>query len=228
MEQMGLAQAGLPIDKQGIVGPPWLVGHLLRGGEGKTVGGSHHEALKGVALRVPPRGAGGGGLAGVDVPLLREEQSHVHVKGEQLLQCRLHPGLEPGADDVPLEVSGHAQHQPGVLQGHGLHIPKPGVDGDSGHAALHQAFYFFPDVGSRSHGRKPPKIRNIITRILYQKILSQTSAFPILFYKGGTIRGRWRGGSWNLCFFWRNQPGRRNKHNILCPPGEKRILPIFC
>ena len=156
VEQMSLAQAGLPVDEQGVIGPARLVRHLLGGGEGEFVGGAHHEPLKGVFFRLPAAGVGGGALGGVGVPLLREQQGHIHVEGEQLLQRRLHPRLEAGADDVPLEIGGDAQHQPGVLQGHGLHIPKPGVDGHGGHAALHQALYFFPDVGGRSHGRKPP------------------------------------------------------------------------
>ena len=70
---------------------------------------------------------------------------------------------------VPLEVGGDAQHQPGVLQGDRLHVAKPGFDGYGGHAGLHQAFYFFPYVASRSHGRKPPKQKYRNLKIIPKK-----------------------------------------------------------
>ena len=71
------------------------------------------------------------------------------------MQGLLHGALESGADDIPLEIGGNAQHQAGVLQGDGFHVAKPGVDRDRGHAALHQALYFFPDVRGRFHGGAP-------------------------------------------------------------------------
>ena len=169
VEQVGFAQAGLAVNKQGIVGPARLLGHLLGGGVGKAVGGAHYEALEGVALLVLSGGGGGGALGGIGLPLLGEKQRHVYVKGKQLPKGLFHRGLEPCVNDAPLKIGGNAQHQPGVLQGDGLHVAKPGFDGDGGHTVLHQGFHFFPYVSGGFHRPWPPKTQKFTTHILYQK-----------------------------------------------------------
>ena len=39
----------------------------------------HHKALKGVFVHIAPRREGLRGLAGIGVPLLRQQKGHVHV-----------------------------------------------------------------------------------------------------------------------------------------------------
>ena len=104
VQQVGLAQAGLPVDEQGVVALARVVGHRPGGGVGKFVGGAHHEALEGVLLG-----------AGEEVVLLRlavlvqfplGEHHHVHVAGKQLPQGGLDLPHVAGGDDVPLEAGG--------------------------------------------------------------------------------------------------------------------------
>ena len=151
VQQMGLAQAGLAVDKQGIIALARVVGHRPGGGVGELVGGAHHEALEGVLLG-----------AGEEVVLLRlavlvqlplGEDHHIHVAGEQLPQGGLDlPGV-PGGDDIPLEAGGGVEDEPVVLQGDGGGVVKPGVDGGGGHIGLHQSDDLGPDIGGRIHER---------------------------------------------------------------------------
>ena len=147
VEQVGLAQPRLAVDKQGVIGPARLVGHLHSGGEGEFVGGAHHKSVEGVLLEGGVPGLGGAGLA-VLVPLLGEHQGHRHVKGEQLPQSVFHRGQKPGADDVALKFGGDAENEAALIQSHRLHVAKPGFDGHGGHVLLHQSLYFFPYVSS--------------------------------------------------------------------------------
>ncbi len=50
VQQVGLAQAGLAVDEQGVVGLGGPLGHRLGRRVGEFVGRAHHEPLKGVLL----------------------------------------------------------------------------------------------------------------------------------------------------------------------------------
>ena len=49
LEQVGLAQAGVAVDEQGVPAPGRHLGHGLGGGVGEAVGPTDHEVLEGVA-----------------------------------------------------------------------------------------------------------------------------------------------------------------------------------
>ena len=55
---MGLAQAGLAVDEQGIVAQAGVFRHLPGGGVGKFVGGAHHKPVKDVLLGAREEGGG--------------------------------------------------------------------------------------------------------------------------------------------------------------------------
>ena len=90
VEQVGLAQTGLPVDVEGVIAVPWIIGHRPGGGMGKFVGGAHHEALKGVLLRSRDQIVFFRLLVSVKLPL--GEHSHLKFGGEQLPQGVLDAG----------------------------------------------------------------------------------------------------------------------------------------
>ena len=82
-----------------------------------------------------------------------------------------------GVDDVPLEVRGDAQDKPGVLQGNGLGVSKPGINGDGGHIRLHQSFNFIPDIGSGFHELAPSFSDSVLSLSIIAKKRLRDKAF---------------------------------------------------
>ena len=159
VQQVGLAQTGLPIDEQGVIALARVVGHRPGGGVGKFVGGAHHEALEGVLLG-----------AGEEVVFFRllliliqfslGKNSHLHITGEQVPQGGLDFGDIAGGDDVPLEAGGRVEDEAVVLQGDGGGVVEPGIDGGGSHIGLHQSDDLGPDIGGRIHERKTSLQKN--------------------------------------------------------------------
>ena len=149
VEQVGLAQAGLPVDEQGVITLPRVVGHRPGGGVGELVGGAHHEPLKGIVLGAGEKIALDGLLVAVQLPL--GEDGHVEIGGEQLIQSLLDELDVPGGDDVPLEAGGGVDDKAVLLQGHRGHVVEPGMDGGGGHLRLHQLHQLGPYIGGRVH-----------------------------------------------------------------------------
>ena len=144
VKQVGLAQAGLAVDEQGVIAVARVVGHRPGGGVGKFVGRAHHEPLEGILLRAGEKAALGGLLIGVQLAL--GEDHHVEVGGEQLVEGFLDEGDIPGGDDVPFEACGGVEDEAVLLQGDGGGVVEPGVDGGGGHVGLHQLQHLGPDV----------------------------------------------------------------------------------
>ena len=149
VQQMGLAQAGLAVDEQGVIALPGIVCHGPGGGVGELVGGAHHEALEGVLLCPGEEAALLGGFQGVHLPL--GEDNHVEIGGKQLVQGVLDEWNIAGCDDVPLEPGGAVQDEAVFVQRHGAGVVKPGIDGGGSHIGLHQLNDLRPDLSSRVH-----------------------------------------------------------------------------
>ena len=153
VQKVGLAQAGLAVDKQWVITLSRIVGHRPGGGVSKFVGGAHHEALEGVLLG-----------AGEEVVFFRllliliqfslGKNSHLHITGEQVPQGGLDFGDIAGGDDVPLEAGGGVEDEAVILQRHGGGVVKPGIDGGGGHVGLHQADHLGPYICGRIHGKE--------------------------------------------------------------------------
>src|SRR5512139_1909980 len=72
MHQVGLAQTNAPVEEEGVVSEPWILGYLHRGGPGQLVGFAFHIVVEGkVAVEIAARrvtgrrgngGCGGRGL----------------------------------------------------------------------------------------------------------------------------------------------------------------------
>ena len=155
VEQVGFSKAGLPVDEQGVVAASGIVGHRTGRRVGEFVGGTHHEALKGVFLRTGKEV--GPLLLGffAAFALLLRKNGYREVGGEQFLQGLLNGGHIPGGDDVPFEGGGGAKHKAVPLQGEGGRVVKPGVEGGGGHIAFHQIQNLGPDIFCGAH-RVPP------------------------------------------------------------------------
>ena len=149
VEQVGLAQAGGAVDEQRIIGSAGLICHLHGGGEGELVGGAYHEALEGVPVQVC--GCGDGGGFQVVLPLLRQQQDHINVCGEEVFQGGLDDRQILGADDVELKLGGDAEDEAGLLQGYGFGVSEPGVYCDGSHGRLHHGLQFFPYISCGIH-----------------------------------------------------------------------------
>ena len=105
VEQVGLAQTGLPVDVEGVIAVPWIIGHRPGGGMGKLLEEPTTKRSK-VYSSVPGKKSFflSGLLVLVQFPFRKDH--HVHLGGEQLPQGVLDLGDVPGGDDVPLEPGG--------------------------------------------------------------------------------------------------------------------------
>ena len=173
---MGLAQAGVSKDKQGVIALPRIVGHLPGGGVGELVGGAHYKAVEGILLRPRKEYPLLGRLLESALLVLRQD-GHLKVGGEQLVKGVLDRGEIAGGDDIPLEAGGRVEHKAALLQGHRLSVVKPGIQGGRGHFSSHQSLHFFPYFRSGIH-KSPPHGDKTSKRakryfhsiLLYQKI----------------------------------------------------------
>lgn len=106
VEQMGFAQAGFPVDEEGVVIFRRMLRHRQGGGVGQFVGVAHHEPFKGVLLR--PRQKAGDRLPfAILLLLLLAENHHLQLRGEEIIEGLLDIPYIPGGHDFPLKVRGH-------------------------------------------------------------------------------------------------------------------------
>ena len=152
VQQVGLAQAGLAVDEQGVVGLGGPLGHRLGRRVGEFVGRAHHEPLKGVLLGARQKDIVGFFLAEV-LQLALSQDYHLEVGGEELVERLLDHGQIAGHNDVPLEVGGGVEHKPVGVQRHGGGVVKPGVDLGGRHIKKKKREHLGPDIGREIHGK---------------------------------------------------------------------------
>ena len=138
VQQMGLAKAGVPVNKQGVVFGGGILGDRQGGGIGDPVGGSHHEFIEG-ELIAPQEFLAQGGLA-IDPPgqLLVPDDLNVEIGGEDLLQGVLYQVQVAGHDDILTEFRGGMQNEAVIQQLHHLAVAEPGADRGGGQVLLQQ------------------------------------------------------------------------------------------
>ena len=130
-KKMGLSQAGVAVDKQGVIGLARIFRHGDGGSVGKLVGAAHDEAIKGIARHFR-QGAVHLFLDGKIIDLIPGEDQQIKVTGEQVGQGGLDGIAEAGADNAPFKIGGGMQHQAAVLNIHRGTIGKPGINGSGG------------------------------------------------------------------------------------------------
>lgn len=155
---MGLAQTGLPVEEQGVVALPRVLGHRQGRVVGEAVGGAHNKAVEGILLAAHEDVLIGGGLrsggGAVSAGLLRAQDRHVNVRGEQILQDLHDIGAEALVDHLRLKVRGAGEDQLVQLEVQGLQFAEPGFESDIGELFLQDRCDAQPNFVGRIHKQK--------------------------------------------------------------------------
>ena len=154
IQQVGFANAGRAIQKQGVVHLSGRVGNGDTGGVGKSVGGANHKIIKG-KLGVEIHGGSGFALGFESGKLLVSKDDQLGIGIENFLQCVLNVIGAAAADDLPAEIRRGIENQMFLIQLHHFSVIKPGGHGHGAQALFHMAQDFCPDVGRRIHGAAP-------------------------------------------------------------------------
>ena len=159
VEQVGLAQAGLPVDEQGVVVLRRVLGHRQGGGVGQLVGVAHHEALEGVFLRSRQKP---GDLLGILVLglLLLLQDHHVDLGGEELEEGFLDLLPIPVVEDPLLKLRGDRQDELVLVQRHCLNVGKPGGDGGLRQVLFQNGEHSLPNFRGGVHVHPPSWVEN--------------------------------------------------------------------
>lgn len=146
VQQVGLAQAGIAVDEQGVVALRRLLRHGFCGGVGQLVLGANHIRLegKGVGVEQIPRPVGRHAVIGGQ--LLVAEDLDLHIRGEDVLQRRLDLRQEPGLHGIFLKGVAAVEHQRRILHGHHGDLVKPGLDGGVGQLSAETGEYAVPQI----------------------------------------------------------------------------------
>ena len=159
VEQMGLAQAGLPVDEQGVVVLRRVLGYRQGGGVGQLVGVAHHEALEGVFLRSRQKP---GDLLGILVLglLLLLQDHHVDLGGEELEEGFLDLLPIPVVEDPLLKLCRDRQDELVLVQRHCLNVGKPGGDGGLRQVLFQNGEHSLPNFRGGVHVHPPSWVEN--------------------------------------------------------------------
>ena len=146
VEQVGLAQSRIAVDKQGVIVGPGPLRNRVGGGIGQFVVGPHHIGLEGEGPAVP----GVSGMVGLNAvvggKLVIVEDFYLKIRRKQVPQGVPDIGQKPGLNGFLLKLVAAVQHKGGVLHGHHLHLVKPGIDGGRGQLGRHPLQYAAPYI----------------------------------------------------------------------------------
>ena len=155
IEEVGLPQAGIPVDQQGVVFVRQVLRDGLGRGEGHLVGVAHDEFLKGEFLAAEGVGSGAAVLFQILLHLLRGEDADLEIRGENLLQHFLEQVGIAGEDDLPAVFAGAVEQQQIVLHLQNPAVAEPGGNGGVGQVPGQQLQYLIPEVRIGIHGWHP-------------------------------------------------------------------------
>ena len=110
VQQVGLAQSAVAVDKQRVVVLAGLLRHRLGGGEGQLVLRPDHIRLECESLRLRQVAGPVGRNAVIGRQLLIVQDLHLQVGGEQIPQRRLDVGQKTGLDGAFLKCVAAMQH----------------------------------------------------------------------------------------------------------------------
>ena len=111
---MGLAEAGVSVDEERVIGLAGVFRDGYRGGVGKLVGAADDEIIKGVAVHLGKR-VFGLLLKLKVVYLISCEDEQVKVTREEIGQHSLDALAESAVYDVSLKLRRRMQHEPAIL-----------------------------------------------------------------------------------------------------------------
>ena len=140
-EQVGLAQARLPVDEQRVVSARGIGGHRLGRRVGELVGGAFDEVLEGEVIAAVRLRLGFGGGGGFLLFRRGHHQLHLHVEAQHSRQCFSQKGSVTVPHDGADEVVAHRQrHLAAALEAHRLQPVDVQVVGGV-HQALFAVFF---------------------------------------------------------------------------------------
>ena len=166
VEQVGLAQPRVAVDEEGVVVLPRRVRHRPGRRAGQTVGGAHHEGVKG---ELPALHQGYGLLLLLALKALEAvvvQQVDGNVGGEDVLEPGLDVGQEAVLDVGALEGVGTVEVEVVPLQGHYRRLVEPGFDGGLRQILPEPGQNHGPDIGNRLHRSSPFLFRRKDTKIV--------------------------------------------------------------
>ena len=123
-QQVGFAEAGVAVDKEGIVGLAGIFRHGHGGGVGKAVGVADDEMVEGIAGHLGQRICGVLLTAGQFVVFGQHEQ--LKVGGKEIIECGFDAVAEAFGNDLLLKFRAGDEYQAAVVHLHGNAVEKPG------------------------------------------------------------------------------------------------------
>ena len=123
---MCLAETGVAVDEERVIGLAWVFRDGYRGGVGKLVGAADDEIIKGVAVHLWKR-VFGLLLKLKVVHLVSGEDEQVKVTREDIGQHGLDALAEAAVYDISLKLSRRVQHESAVLNIDRGAVREPGV-----------------------------------------------------------------------------------------------------
>ena len=149
-QQMGLSEAGVAVNEQGVIGPSGVFGHGHGGGVGKLVGRTDYEPVESISVHL--REVVGAFFAGeVFLKLVPRQDLQLELAGEQIVERGANHAAEARLDYPALEVSGRVQHELAVVELDGLAVGKPGVIGRRRYVLCYYIEYALPYLRNGIH-----------------------------------------------------------------------------
>ena len=160
VEQVGLAQARLAVDEQGVVGAGRVLGHGIGGRVGKLVAVAHDEPFKCVVC-IDCVFVGGAPKAQLFVAA-KDPQGQVFPR--QFPHCFAKWLGIAVFDHLPFHAGGGEQNKNAVFHRYGGGVSKPSGDHDGGELLFQHVDHILEQFGRRCHIASHP-IKKILSEI---------------------------------------------------------------
>ena len=157
---MGLAQAGVAVDKQGVVILSRVLGYRYGSGIRQLVGGPHHKRVKGKFVGRKP----------VILAFDRTVEFHegrivqdlyLKVRGEDIVEGGLDVFQEQRLDIALFEVVGAVENKRIAPDIHGFQFVEPGGNGSLRKVFLELLQDIVPHVSDRIQRETPLSVKNV-------------------------------------------------------------------
>ena len=148
-QQVGLAEPGVSVDEQRVVGLARILGHGGGGRVGEAVGVADDEVVEGIA-----RHLGQGivaALMGHFAQLVLGDDQDLELLGEEVVERGLDAVREALLQDILLELRRGAQDQTAVVELGGRTVGEPGVHGGLRELTGQDVQNLLPDVVNGIH-----------------------------------------------------------------------------
>ena len=154
LQQVGLAQAGVAVDEEGVVALAGVVRHADGGRVGELVRIADDEVVKGVAGDL--RGRVFALVFGLPFQdLVPAEHPQVEALRKEIAQGLFDHLPVARGDDVALELAGAVQHEAAAVDPEGCAVVEPGAHGGRRELFGQDLQDALPDIVDGIHGKTP-------------------------------------------------------------------------